>query len=301
MQMRKLNISRMLRWVGVPLWCAVFIVGFCACDDDSPRQDATAPDLAEDGELLTDGDDELDVPDAELSDAELSDTDIEDVELSDEVELDTLPDWPDLEQEACVERSALRQVFFGDLHLHTAFSFDAWAYGLRLSPDDAYRFAKGERVNIAPLDENGEGTRSVQLRRPLDFAMVSDHSEFFGETAQCTEPEAAAYGHPNCQMLREGSSGVTLFGLQFSLNSPRMPICPSSQRDCVSQSAAKVWQEIQDAAHRHQDFSSACSFTTFVGFEYTNTKQISNQHRNVIFRNERVPARPISYYGARSA
>ena len=63
--------------------------------------------------------------------------------------------------------------FFGDTHLHTSFSMDAGAFGCRLAPQDAYRFAKGEEVTAS------SGQR-VKLSRPLDFLVVSDHSDGFG-------------------------------------------------------------------------------------------------------------------------
>jgi hypothetical protein len=70
-------------------------------------------------------------------------------------------------------RNYSTQVFWGDTHLHTGMSMDAGAFGARLLPDDAYRFARGEELTSAT------GLR-VKLDRPLDFLMVADHSDNMG-------------------------------------------------------------------------------------------------------------------------
>src|SRR5262245_36167325 len=88
----------------------------------------------------------------------------------------------------CAEHNPLRNVYFGDLHVHTSYSFDAHAFDVRTTPAQAYRFAQGEPVALPPLDANGQGTRTIRLDRPLDFAAVTDHSEFLGEVEVCTIP-----------------------------------------------------------------------------------------------------------------
>ena len=86
------------------------------------------------------------------------------------------------EREPCVDHTPLRKPFFGDTHVHTALSFDAWGQGTRNTPRDAYRFARGEPVGVQPYDESGQPLRRVQLRRALDFAIVTDHAELLGVT-----------------------------------------------------------------------------------------------------------------------
>ena len=86
------------------------------------------------------------------------------------------------QREPCASRNPLRNPYFGDTHVHTAFSYDAWGQGTRNTPRDAYRFARGEAVGIQPFDENGRALRSVRLRRALDFAVVTDHAELLGPT-----------------------------------------------------------------------------------------------------------------------
>ena len=68
------------------------------------------------------------------------------------------------ERAACAAYESLRRPFFGDTHVHTAFSFDANTQDTRITPDEAYRFAKGEAHGIQPYDVDGKATRSAQLR-----------------------------------------------------------------------------------------------------------------------------------------
>ena len=84
--------------------------------------------------------------------------------------------------------SRAKQILFGDLHVHTTLSFDAQAFDVQTTPAAAYDFAKGAPVALPPLDINGDGTQVIQLERPLDFAAVTDHSEYLGEVEECTTP-----------------------------------------------------------------------------------------------------------------
>ena len=79
----------------------------------------------------------------------------------------------------CADFDVLRRPFFGDLHVHTTYSFDAVSGDVRTDPRDAYRFAQGEAIGLPPYDALGNALRSIQIDRPLDFAAVTDHSELF--------------------------------------------------------------------------------------------------------------------------
>ncbi|OQY69387.1 MAG: hypothetical protein B6D46_00155 [Polyangiaceae bacterium UTPRO1] len=198
---------------------------------------------------------------------------------------------------ACAARNPLRNLYFGDLHVHTALSFDAQAFDVRTTPAEAYGFARGAPVALPPLDVNGVGTRTVQLERPLDFAAVTDHSEFLGEVEECTTPGSPNYDAPTCQLYRgETYSAVRFFGLALTAQQPKRyaDVCAPNGQECAVR-GAQVWQSVQQAAEQAYDRSSACSFTTFVGYEYTSARATSTMHRNVIFRNDRVPY-PTTYF-----
>ena len=93
----------------------------------------------------------------------------------------------------CANYSPERRVLWGDLHVHTAISMDAYIFQTRLRPADAYRFATGGEVKLPPLDAQGRGTRPFRIARPLDFAAVTDHAHAFGGTRLCTKPGSAVY------------------------------------------------------------------------------------------------------------
>jgi len=195
---------------------------------------------------------------------------------------------------ACPQRNPLRNVYFGDLHVHTRNSFDAYLWDTRTTPMQAYQFARGEPLALAPLDANGNGTRTVRLARPLDFAAVTDHSEFLGEVESCSTPGGPTYDSPNCQLFRSGSiRAYTNFGIKLTSSRPsRFPdVCGDGNRVCLS-AAGDVWERIQDAAAAAYE---QCTFTAFVAYEYSRSPGGSTMHRNVIFRNDRVPL-PISAF-----
>ena len=201
------------------------------------------------------------------------------------------------DREACVDRNANRNAYFGDLHIHTAYSYDARPLGTRTTPADAYRFARGEAIPIPPYAEDGTPLMTQKLKRPLDFAAVTDHSEFFGEMTLCFDKGSPAYEVDSCKFLR-GVSGEGLspfIRIVISENPERLPeLCGEDGSDCLEASLS-MWQSTRDMAEEAYDRTSACRFTTFVGYEYTGTPRSNNYHRNVIFRNDRVPEYAISY------
>ncbi len=202
-------------------------------------------------------------------------------------------------RDPCAERVPTRVPLYGDLHVHTAFSFDARAYDTVITPADAYRFARGETILLPPLDVSGKGTREAKIDRPLDFVAVTDHGEFLGEMHHCTTPSSPKYDTFTCQTYREEvGQGASTFGVRLSQANPlRVAELCGEGKDC--EPAAKLrWQAMQDAAEAAYDRSASCGFTTFVGYEYTNTFGISNLHRNVIFANDIVPDLPVTYFEA---
>jgi hypothetical protein len=201
------------------------------------------------------------------------------------------------EREACSETTPLKQPYFGDTHVHTAFSFDAWGQGTAAGPDDAYRYARGETIGIQPYDEQGKPLASVRLRRPLDYAVVTDHSDLMGETKICQTPEAAGYGSIVCRVVRRFPKlgYVLVNGHVYSSASPaRYSFCGPDGAWCREMGVGP-WNEIQSAAEAHYDRSSDCRFTTFVGYEWTGMPNGKNVHRNVIFRNKVTQEYPTTY------
>lgn len=191
----------------------------------------------------------------------------------------------------CARYEELRQPFFGDLHVHTTFSFDAWAQGTLNTPRDAYRFAQGQETGIQPYQPDGKPQRTVRLRRPLDFAMVSDHAEMLGETDLCRTSGSPAFDSFACVLLRRWPKlGYMITNSQWGGGKRSTDICGQTGQRCRD-AALTPWRAIRDAAEEFYDRTSECRFTTFVGFEWSGTR-VGMVHRNVVFRNERVPDVP---------
>ena len=185
----------------------------------------------------------------------------------------------------------LRNPYFGDLHIHTAYSLDAYIIFNRTTPRDAYAFARGEEIGFYK-----HPPRKPAL--PLDFAAVTDHSEFLGETLLCSDPSAAAYKTQLCADMRNEQQDPAIENKFFVnvllkiLNSEkpeRLSICGSDGRDCLAASRSR-WEDIQRIA---DEYYEPGRFTTFIGYEWTG-EQGGNRHRNVIFRNNTVPETPWS-------
>ncbi|MEM9014139.1 MAG: DUF3604 domain-containing protein, partial [Pseudomonadota bacterium] len=193
----------------------------------------------------------------------------------------------------CARQYPLKKAYFGDLHIHTALSVDAYPDGTRTFPPDAYRFAQGEPIDF-PVPDGGEPFQ-VALERPIDFAAVTDHAGSLGAGYICRQEGAfPGYATKSCETFRAGGEmGVRVFSISGALAKPRRnrEVCGEKDADCL-EALRIVWQEVIDAAEAAYDKSSSCQFTSFVGYEYTRSLNSMHLHRNTIFRNASVPERP---------
>lgn len=204
----------------------------------------------------------------------------------------------------CLDYNPQKNPYFGDTHVHTVFSLDAYTQDTRVTPRDAYRFAKGHELDLAPYDEHGNALLTARLERPLDFVLISDHAEFLGDRSLCTNPQTTAYDTPTCVLYRSKNFITNLaFNLlqsQAQSNAPiRMPHCGPNGEFC-RQHAITLWQQTQLMAEEAYDRSEECAFTSFIGYEWSaspskNLITYQNLHRNVLFANAQVPELPIGY------
>jgi hypothetical protein len=220
------------------------------------------------------------------------------------------PPWQRTETRApCSEFNPLRAPYFGETHVHTARSADAALVGIIAGPREAYQFATGAPLGLPPFDALGVPAGTAQISRPLDFTAVTDHAESFGETNICFTPGQTGYDSSECVAVRNQLAAPLnplpppspplsfiqfLFNYGQTLTPTRFSWCGAGGANCLSR-ASLVWQEEQDAAEEFYDRTAACSFTTFVAYEWSATPNGNNLHRNVIFRNDAVPPLPISY------
>ena len=181
------------------------------------------------------------------------------------------------------------QVFFGDTHLHTAFSPDAGLIGATLTPDDAFRFARGEKV----ISSTGV---PVRLARPLDFLVVSDHAENLGlPTAVANRnPEllATEFGRKIAEIMAPGTIESKFEGYEFWELQSQTGEDPLAGTNF----GRSMWARATEAAENN---NAPGSFTALIGFEWTSGPNGVNLHRNVIFRGGKDTADkivPISTY-----
>ena len=187
---------------------------------------------------------------------------------------------------------------FGDLHVHTTLSLDANTQGTLNTPDDAYRYAKGQKLFLQPYNQDKSSSRSSKLRQALDFAAVTDHAELLGEVRLCLDPQSSKYNSFQCRAYKSFPKLSYFFmNAKASMRKP-LGICGDGREVCLD-AAEKPWQEIIQAAEDHYDRTESCSFTTFVGYEWTGAVYSGNNlHRNIIFESSNVPFQPISFYEA---
>lgn len=184
------------------------------------------------------------------------------------------------------EANPERNAYFGDLHVHTANSFDAFVLGTTAIPDDAYRFAKGE-----PLRH--PGGFDMRLREPLDFLAVTDHAYYLGITRAMANPESPMSRHPDAKALTSvGTSLVRMQALRVGAQfvHPKSPRFREIDDPATSRAA---WLDNISAANRHNDPGR---FTAFIAYEYTSGPRFRNLHRNVVFRGDEAPEMPFSQF-----
>lgn len=156
-------------------------------------------------------------------------------------------------RQPCASHDPLKIPLFGDLHVHTRYSLDASTQGTRTSPDQAYRFAQGEEIGIQPWLDSGDALRALQLDRPLDFAMVSDHAELIGEVHICNTPDVEGYDSWQCKVYRYWPRGAFyLFNYYSSVKASHLGFCGAQGVLCTT-AAMLPWREMQEAAEQHYD------------------------------------------------
>jgi hypothetical protein len=186
-----------------------------------------------------------------------------------------------------VGRNYPTRPFFGDTHLHTGFSMDAGAIGARLTPRDAYRFARGEELT----SNTGQ---PVKLSRPLDFLVVADHSDGMGffPLLMSGDPTllATEQGKRWHDEIKGGQGAKAAIDIIISFGQGKLP---NGFPVPGTKAYRSAWQETIKAAEAYNDPGR---FTAFIGFEWTSNTGGNNLHRNVIFRENGAKALLVEPY-----
>ncbi len=181
-----------------------------------------------------------------------------------------------------------QNVYFGDTHLHTNNSFDAGAFGNTLSPDDAYKYARGEKITASMGLE-------TKLVKPLDFLVVSDHSDNMGMIPDLYAGKEALVADPLGKELYEGlmagKNHEVAVKLIKGFSQGTLP--DVLNYDPESQGYKDAWDEIIDSAERYNDPGK---FTAFIGYEWTSLIKGANMHRVVIYRDGEEKGRQMVPY-----
>ena len=194
------------------------------------------------------------------------------------------------------EYNPSKNAYFGDFHIHTSWSFDAFIYNVRTTPDDTYRYGKGEAIPHV-------SGNTIQMQRPLDFMAVTDHSEYMGAMIQMIDENNPLSKLDIAQSINDPDPTVSkkAFGkIGFSI-ATNWPYKELIRKDLLQ----NTWQKNIEAADRHYEPGK---FTTFPAYEWTSSpakylawpQYAQNLHRNVIFKGGKVSGLPFSSFDSQN-
>lgn len=172
------------------------------------------------------------------------------------------------------------RLLWGDTHLHTSLSTDAFGFGVRLGPEEAYRFASGEAVT------SSHGLQ-VKLERPLDFLLVADHAESMGIMQRVYDGDPAVTGNPTAARWHEQVTGSpeqqAVFEAMIKDGEQRREAFSLLSTLGSSELNQAIWRESLATGER---FNRPGEFTTLLGYEWTAGVRGNNLHRVVMFRDD---------------
>jgi hypothetical protein len=184
-------------------------------------------------------------------------------------------------------KNPLKNVYFGEQHLHTSASPDAFAVGTRGTWDDAYNWALGKEVKLSTTGQK------IKKSTPYDFIAITDHAEYFAVMPRLIDPKdplsktdfAKKLSDPNAKKTGpESPIGIILHSILTSTAMPEY-VDPKMLQD--------DWQSYVKVANKYNDPGK---FTALIAFEWTSIPNGRNMHRNVFFRDDTGPQAPYSSF-----
>jgi hypothetical protein len=184
------------------------------------------------------------------------------------------------------EKNPERNAYFGETHVHTSWSLDAWLGGDRITdPGDAYKYFKGEPIKH-PMGYD------VKIDTPLDWAGVTDHSEYVGVTRLANDPNSPISKLPAAQPLILKSDSMAEFQRVFEYVVDNLIGKPPVKALLSPEVASTVWRENIELANKANEPGK---FTAFCSYEWTAMPNNMNLHRNIFFKDcAKVPDMPFS-------
>jgi Protein of unknown function (DUF3604) len=185
---------------------------------------------------------------------------------------------------ALAQETPQRDVVFGETHVHTSWSFDAYIFGNHITgPADAYKYALGEPIDH-PLGYK------IEITHPLDWMGVTDHSEYVGTIRLANDPNSPISKLPIAEKLKVRDAAdiqriyLWLTATMFDMKPVKELVSPEV--------AGTVWKDTVAIA---DEFNKPGKFTAFCSYEWTSTPDNRNLHRNVFFKDcKKVPEMPFS-------
>ena len=182
------------------------------------------------------------------------------------------------------------RVLWGDTHLHTKLSLDARAFGVILGPEEAYRFARGEEI------ETSHGER-IRLSRPLDWLVVSDHSDAMGAMDEVVAGNETLLQDPKAKDWHDriAAGGDTALAATMEIIETFAGITGEKIPEVLVEEnfVRSVWERFLATA---EEYNEPGRFTAFIGYEWTSTEGGNNLHRNVIYRDGAAQAKAMLPY-----
>jgi hypothetical protein len=187
------------------------------------------------------------------------------------------------------QRAFPSRVYWGETHLHTGLSLDAGLFGNILTPDDAYRFARGEEI------KSSTGL-PAKLGRPLDWLAVTDHTDMMGIAGDIQKGAPNILAVPKGREWHEGfkkggrAAGEAAFDLITHFAQMKVPEQMLQDYAPGSRISKNIWEQIVDAAEKYNEPGK---FTALIGYEWTSVPKGYNLHRNVILRDGAMRAKQV--------
>lgn len=185
---------------------------------------------------------------------------------------------------AAAQGTPERNAYFGETHVHTSWSFDAYIFGNHITgPADAYKYAKGEPIKH-PLGYD------VKITTPLDWMGVTDHSEYAGVVRLSNDPSSPINRLPIAEKLKvRNAADIQRIYLWLGTSMIKMQPIEALVKPEISDTVWKANNAAADAANEPGKFTAFCSY------EWTSNPDFRNMHRNIFFRDcAKVPSRPFS-------